>query len=459
MRLQPTIHRRTVLLSAASIGLGTLGVGASSAASRQTATLASFGARGDTRIDDTAALVRALTDYTGDLVVGAGTYRYGRTLQVRGSGRSIRFEPGAVLMGDDPSVSGLELRNLSGVTLSGVSLAWRQEPRQRIRFGAGVLVMGGTDVRLDRVGVEGFAGAGLLFESSLRPVVSGARVRKTLADGVHFANCSQSLAEDIDCQHTGDDGLAFVNYQRLPDATGGTARRIAIVNSAARGIAVVGQSDVSVSDFKITRTRASGIYVAQEASYATRTPRNTTFENGSVDQAGVLPGPGGNRCGAELVRCHDASLSGITITRSGSRLVGVHGATGTVRLLNLTLKDNDAGEGVHLSSSEHVLMRGGQVANAFNTGLYANDVDTLELSGVDFSACAERGASHTAVWLENIRELRGRLGNVDASPAQADAARVVLRRIGRGAFSMAQRTGRHASVHTEASPALAMETR
>ncbi|MBC7957644.1 MAG: right-handed parallel beta-helix repeat-containing protein [Cytophagales bacterium] len=458
MRPQPIIHRRTVLLGGVSIGLGTLGAGVA-AASRKASTLASFGARGDNDTDDTAALVRALTDYTGDLVVGAGTYRYRRTLQVRGSGRRVRFEGGAVLVGDDPSVSGLEIRNLSGVTLSGVSLAWRREPRQRIRFGAGVLVMGCTDLHVDHVAVEGFGGAGLLFESCIRPVVSGARVRKTLADGVHFANCSQSLAEDVDCQHTGDDGLAFVNYQRLPDGTGGTARRIVIANSAARGISVVGQSDVSVSDFNITRTRASGIYVAQEASYATRTPRNTSFENGRVDQAGVLEGPGGNRCGAELVHCHDASLSGITITRSGSRLVGVHGATGTVRLLNLTLKDNDAGEGVHLSSSEHVVMRGGEVANAFNTGLYAKDVDTLEVSGVDFSACAERGASRTAVWLENIRELRGHLGRVDASPARPDPARVVLRRIGSGAFSTAQRTGRRASVQTEASPALAMETR
>lgn len=446
--------RRRLLLSAAALGLTP-----AAKAARKTPTLASFGARGDGETDDTAALVRALTDHVGDLTIPRGTYRYARTLQVSGSRRSIVFEPGAILLGDDPSVTGLEIRNAANVTVSGGSLAWRSEARKRIRFGAGVLVMGGADVRVEGVSVEGFGGAGLLFESCLRPVVAGVRVRKTLADGVHFANCSQSLAEDVDCQDTGDDGLAFVNYRRLPDGAGGTARRITIVNSSARGIAVVGQSDVKVSAFKITRTRASGVYVAQEESYATRTPRNVSFENGSVDQAGVLEGPGGNRCGAELVRCRDVTLSGIEITRPGSRLVGVNGATGRVLLTDLTLRDNLNGEGVYLMSSEHVQINGGRVSNAFNTGLFAKDVGKLDVSGLELASCAERGASRTAVWLENIGELRARFGRVEASPGMADAARVVLKRIGTGAISVAEGTGRRAVVKTEDSPALAMETR
>ncbi len=435
------MKRRELLLGAASIGMGPACFAAP--ASRGTPrTLASFGVRGNGDADDTAALVRALTDYEGDLVVGAGTYRYARTLQLRGSGRNIRFEPGAVLMGDDPSVSGLEIRNTSGVTLSGATLAWRREPRQRIRFGAGVLVMGSTDVRVERVLVEGFEGAGLLFESCLRPVVSGARVRKTSADGVHFANCGQSLAEDVDCQDTGDDGLAFVNYRRLPDASGGTARRIAITNSNARGITVVGQSDVSVSEFRVTRTRGSGIYVAQENSYGTRFPHNAVFENGHVDQAGAVEGRAGNKCGAELVRAHNARLSSITLSNSRSRLLGVNGATGTLRLSNLTLRDNSDGEGVHIHGSEQVQLTDCRITNAFNTGLYARDLQRLEVSGVELEGCAERGASRTAVWLENVRELRARFGRVEASREMAGPARVVLRGIGAGALSVPDDAGR-----------------
>ncbi|MBC7992979.1 MAG: right-handed parallel beta-helix repeat-containing protein [Rhizobacter sp.] len=447
------MKRRGLLLGAASIGFASASRGAAR-------TLASFGARGNGDADDTAALVRALTDYEGDLVIAAGTYRYARTLQLRGSGRSIRFEPGAVLMGDDPSVSGLEIRQATGVTLAGASLAWRREPRQRIRFGAGVLVMGGADVRVERVRVEGFEGAGLLFESCQRPVVSGARVRKTSADGVHFANCGQSLAEDIDCQDTGDDGLAFVNYRRLPDASGGTARRIVVTNSNARGITVVGQSDVNVSEFRITRTRGSGIYVAQEDSYATRFPHNAVFERGTVDQAGAIEGRAGNKCGAELVRAHNARLSSITISHSRSRLVGVNGATGTLRMSNLTLRDNTDGEGVYIQASEQVQMNDCRVTNAFNTGLYAKDLQMLEVSGVELEACAERGASRTAVWLENVRDLRARFGKVEASPGMASPARVVLRGIGAGALSVPSASaGRRVSVMAEESPTLGVELR
>jgi Pectate lyase superfamily protein len=467
------MKRRELLLGAASVGFAPAGHGAARS-------LASFGARGNGDTDDTAALIRALTEYQGDLVVGPGTYRFARTLQLRGSSRSIRFEPGAVLVGDDPSVSGLEIRQANGVVLSGASLTWRREPRQRIRFGAGVLVMGGADVRVERVRVEGFEGAGLLFESCLRPVVSGARVRNTSADGVHFANCGQSLAEDIDCEGTGDDGLAFVNYRRLPDASGGTARRITVTNSNARGITVVGQSDVNVSEFRVTRTRGSGIYVAQEDSYGTRFPHNAVFERGTVDQAGAVEGRGGNKCGAEIVRAHNTSLSTITISHSRSRLVGVNGATGTLHLSNLTLRDNTDGEGVYIQASEHVQMNACRVTNAFNTGLYAKDLQMLEVSGVELVACAERGASRTAVWLENVRDLRARFGKVEAGPGLASPARLVLRGIGAGALSVpdvadgtsarvvaratttqgkAAWAGRRVSVTAEDSPALGVELR
>jgi Right handed beta helix region len=291
-------------------------------------------------------------------------------------------------------------------------------------------------VRIEQVRVEGFEGAGLLFESCLRPVVAGARVRKTSADGVHFANCGQSLAQDIDCQDTGDDGLAFVNYRRLPDAAGGTARRVIVTNSNARGITVVGQSGVTVSDFKVTRTRGSGIYVAQEDSYGTRTPHDTVFENGSVDHAGMIDGRAGNKCGAEIVRAHNTSLSAITISNSRSRLVGVNGATGTIRLSKLTLRDNTDGEGVYLQASELVQMTACRVSNAFNTGLYAKGLHKLELNEVELQACAERGASRTAVWLEEVRELQARFGKVEASPGAASPARVVLRGIGAGVLSV-----------------------
>ena len=448
------MKRRALLLSAASAGLlpRTFAAPASRGALR---TLASFGARGNGEADDTAALLRALAEYEGDLVVGAGRYRYAHTLPVRGSGRNIRFEPGATLIGDDPSVSGLELRNTRGVTLSGASLAWRREPRQRIRFGAGVLVMGCTDVRIEHVLVEGFEGAGLLFESCLRPVVSGARVRKTSADGVHFANCGQSLAQDIDCQDCGDDGLAFVNYRRLPDAAGGTARRVVVTNSHARGITVVGQSGVTVSEFRVTRTRGSGIYVAQEDSYGTRFPHDTVFENGSVDQAGMIDGRGGNKCGAEIVRAHNTRLSAITISSSHSRLVGVNGATGTLRLSQLTLRDNRDGEGVYIQASEQVQMTACRVSNAFNTGIYAKGLHKLELSEVELQSCAERGASRTAVWLEDVRNLQARFGKVEASPGMASPARVVLRGIDAGALSVPPTAaGRRVSVSAENSPSV-----
>ncbi len=425
-------------------------------------TLASFGARGNGEADDTAALNRALTDYSGDVSIAAGTYRYTHTLKLIGSGRTVRFEPGAMLLGDDASATGIEIRNASQVTLSGATLTWRSPAPRRISFGAGVLVMGGADVRIERAVVDGFGGAGLLFESCLRPVVAGARVRKTLADGVHFANCAQPLAEDIDCQDTGDDGLAFVNYRRLPDATGGTARRIVVTDSGARGITVVGQSEVTVSGFKVLRTRASGIYVAQEESYGTRVPRKVVFENGSVDGAGTQNGPGGgNRCGAELVRSVDTTLSSITITNTRSRMVGVNGASGTVRLANLTLHDNEGGEGIYLLASEHVQIIGGRVVNAFNTGLYAKDVQTLAVSELQLSGCAERGASRTAVWLEGVGDLQARFGAVEASAASASPARVMLRRIASGAASLPDeaRAGRRVSVSREDSPALRTETR
>ncbi|MBC7995106.1 MAG: hypothetical protein H7Z15_17895 [Rhizobacter sp.] len=101
-----------------------------------------------------------------------------------------------------------------------------------------------------------------------------------------------------------------------------------------------------------------------------------------------------------------------------------------------------------------------RVTNAYNTGLYAKDLQMLEVSGVELEACAERGASRTAVWLENVRDLRARFGKVEASAGMASPARVVLRGIGAGALSVPSTSaGRRVSVMAEESPTLGVELR
>ena len=84
-----------------------------------------------------------------------------------------------------------------------------------------------------------------------------------------------------------------MNYLSAPDRTGGQATNITVRNSAARGISVVGQSLVRISDFRIENTSSSGVLCGQDSFWKTRIPTGVQFSSGHIWAAGRLGANGG----------------------------------------------------------------------------------------------------------------------------------------------------------------------
>jgi hypothetical protein len=143
------------------------------------------------------------------------------------------------------------------------------------------------DTRVIGARIYGSAAAGLLFGRCVRPYVNDAIISDTRADGLHFAGCGDVRVNKLRTNNTGDDGLAFLDYGGAT-LHGGYATDIEVQHAEARGISVVGQRDVEISDFLIAGTTGAGIYVAHEVSYSTGTPRNVHYHDGEVVRAGTI---------------------------------------------------------------------------------------------------------------------------------------------------------------------------
>lgn len=213
-----------------------------------------------------------------------------------------------------------------------------------------VLFENTTDTYLEDGNILGSAAAGVLFWNCTRPRVLRLTVKQTRADGLHFANCQDARVDYLWTEDTGDDGLAFLNYASNPDYFGGIANNISVKRSKARGITVVGQRNVTVTTFTIEDTAVSGLYVAQEASYNTRVPRDCTFTGGTVTRAGQFAGQTGNRYG-----------------------VNFEGVDGTIRFTNINV-NNPATRGVSGSmlSTATVIYDGGTVYLPGDSGFDIN---------------------------------------------------------------------------------------
>jgi len=71
-----------------------------------------------------------------------------------------------------------------------------------------------------------------------------------------------------------------LNYASGPNNSGGLASNVVVRNSATRGITVVGQSDVIVSNFLVDTTVDAAILCTEDTTYNTQIPDRVVFRNG-----------------------------------------------------------------------------------------------------------------------------------------------------------------------------------
>ena len=232
-------------------------------------------------------IAHQLQQSNADWHLASGTYYVANPVEVTAFSGGFIFSPGASIVFTNGTERGMQFNGGANARFLDVRATFDPLPARRIGSHEAFAVYGALRPRWERFVLHGSPAAGLLHCDCTRPVVVDAVVSFTRADGVHFCNSEAPEARGVRTNFTGDDGLAFVNYERLEGLQGGTAVDIVVLNSMARGVSVVGQRSVQLSNVYVENSTHSGIYVAHEAYYHTRVPGRVRVSEAMLFNAGA----------------------------------------------------------------------------------------------------------------------------------------------------------------------------
>ncbi len=278
------------------------------AASGRSLSVRAFGAKGDGRSDDTAALRRALAALKpGDaLHFGPGLYTHRARLPII-TPRVHLLGDGATLHASNAADQAL-LIQADGVVVRGFTLTAATDRRRDAPWESRIAVwregsqpLQGIHVLDNRIIEAGPAGTSLANSSSSAAifihhargfVVADNLVRRSLADAIHVTGGSSHghvLRNTV--RESGDDMVAVVSY--LPSSVAEQGRtlvsHVLIANNDlsgqywGRGISVVGGEDITIVDNRVdATTHAAGIYIAREAVYRTHGVRRVRVGGNTI---------------------------------------------------------------------------------------------------------------------------------------------------------------------------------
>lgn len=331
-----------------------------------------FGAIPDDDRADDDAIARALKALQpgGWLVFPPGRYLQARSMLVTVPWATV-WGPGATLHALNPSDHTLGLRadgvRLYGLRLTTVTDQRRSEPEQsRVSiYREGGVLQQSNVVR--GVQIVGAGSVGVLVFGASHFTVSGNDISATLADGIHITGGSRTgRVTGNRVRRTGDDLISVVSYARAKAAINAELVSDVLVSGNdvsgaldGRGVTVVGGQRVTVSSNLITNVAlAAGVLVAQEGPWNTQGVRDIRIENNQlrdIETPAARVGVPGTPAGHAAIEIHafqvpadapglrgvrDVVVQGNTISNLGYAGIHIGGATPTVPVEGIVLRDN-----------------------------------------------------------------------------------------------------------------------
>jgi polygalacturonase len=353
----------------------------------------------------TAAFQAAFANNSnGQILIPPGSYLIDNStgpLTINGFSGKLLFQGSAQLVFTNNTNGGLLFEGGSGAVITGLHAtyaippAFRNSPNEEIKFSGTV-----NTVLMDAV-VQNSPAAGILFYGSINPNVVNATVINSLADGLNFSNCQNAQVTKLVTRNTGDDGLAFVNYTRYPNLIGGLAQNIVITNSKARGIAVAGQSNVTVNGFQIHNTSSSGVLVAQDTFNGTRIPANVHIEDGTIYSAGTLGPLVGNQYGIEYNAQESVTFTNISVFAPGNNGLSGTSPGGSVTVKNVAVHSPLTGLGFLFYQTQKVQVTDSSADNTPSYGFLALQSSQVTIRGLKVTDAGLTDPLKRAVWFED----------------------------------------------------------
>ncbi|CAI6076761.1 right-handed parallel beta-helix repeat-containing protein [Cohnella sp. JJ-181] len=195
-----------------------------------------------------------------------------------------------------------------------------------------ITVRGATNFTIDSVYVYKSSTAGILVQGASKGgTITNNTVDSTGADGIHITDGSSDvLIQGNKVKATGDDTIAVVSYAQDGPAVHDVTIRKNDVGylSKARGITVVGGTDVLIEGNSVQDTYMAGIYIACEGNYNTVNVDRVTVKGNTIVHAGIHEPE--NHPNVLVYASHgvidNVTFSGNTIKNAAHRGIGVWGS-------------------------------------------------------------------------------------------------------------------------------------
>ncbi|MDO3413394.1 right-handed parallel beta-helix repeat-containing protein [Saccharibacillus sp. CPCC 101409] len=298
--------------------------------------------------DDYAAFVKAAADAKKQgkvLFIPAGDYTLSKILTVDGIVMKGAGQDQTTLTSTDPENGSIDLKG-SGVEIRDFKHVYKTSAGR----GNGANEKNSITVRsamnfvIDHVYVSKSSAAGIMVTyAASRGTVSNSIVENTGADGIHMTNSSSYITvENNVVRGVGDDCIAVVSYKDGDDkpVSNITIRGNDVgYGSNARGISVVGGTDVLIENNKVADTMMAGIYISVEGSYNSQDVDRVTVNNNTVNHTGIQEPQNHPNV---LIYASQGTIDNVvfnnnTITNGAHRGIGVWG---DATIKNVTFKGN-----------------------------------------------------------------------------------------------------------------------
>ncbi|OXI37337.1 right-handed parallel beta-helix repeat-containing protein [Burkholderia aenigmatica] len=251
-----------------------------------------FGVMGDGVTDDTAALQVALNAGI-PLYFPPGTYLYNTTLTATASIVGAGWDSILQCTTAQGQNSVIYWRSASNFKIQNLQFFSKNATAYYPDENAGSLnLQDCSQFEISGCKFNNSAGGGAIMRSCANGKVFGNTLLDIWHDGIHVTKASSDITiTNNEVINGGDDAFAVVGYFN----EGVRPRRVTIANNRvvgtkyARGIAIVGAQDITVTDNQIYNPMAAGIYVASELTsvYQSYGNDNVTVANNVLDTCGV----------------------------------------------------------------------------------------------------------------------------------------------------------------------------
>ncbi|NGZ78108.1 right-handed parallel beta-helix repeat-containing protein [Saccharibacillus alkalitolerans] len=254
-----------------------------------------YGAVGNGKKDSLKAFEKALSaakKQGKSVYIPAGNFLLSERLSINGVKVKGAGADRSVLTSTNPESGSIDLKGKSAGLQDLTHVYRKTGKRDGSDSKNSVTVLGASDFSITNIRIIGAGTAGILVRDGANGVISGNLVKSTKADGIHITEGSRQITvENNIVKQTGDDAIAVVSYNKDPGTTSGITIRGNSVGygSKARGISVVGGSDVTIEKNKISNTEMAGIYVAVESRWDTRSVNDIKVSRNTVVKSGTRP--------------------------------------------------------------------------------------------------------------------------------------------------------------------------